>query len=88
VKVEFARTFTQDLKRIRDTTVLKRVQEVIDRVERLSSPTEIPNLKKLRGLGNYSRIRVGDYRIGIALKDERVIFVRFLNRKDMYKYFP
>ena len=47
-----------------------------------------PNLKKLKGAGGYFRLRLGDYRVGIALEQETVVFVRFLNRKDIYKYFP
>jgi len=34
------------------------------------------------------RIGIGDYRIGLILEDETLIFVRFLHRKDLYRYFP
>ena len=88
MNVEFRRTFSEDLKRIRDKAILKRVKEVIEHVEQSNSSSEIPNLKKLRGSGNHSRIRVGDYRIGIVLAGQTATFVRFLNRKDIYKYFP
>lgn len=33
---------------------------------------ELPSLKKLSAGGDYYRIRVGDYRIGVTLKDETV----------------
>ncbi|HEX8163106.1 MAG TPA: type II toxin-antitoxin system RelE/ParE family toxin [Pyrinomonadaceae bacterium] len=65
-----------------------RVREVIEAAEKADSLTELPNLKKLKGGGNYFRVRIGDYRIGVALVDETVVFVRFLNRKDVYKHFP
>lgn len=32
--------------------------------------------------------KLGDYRIGVALENDAVVFVRFLNRIDIYKYFP
>jgi mRNA interferase RelE/StbE len=67
---------------------LGRVREVIEAAEKADSLTELPNLKKLKGGGNYFRVRIGDYRIGVALVDETVVFVRFLNRKDVYKHFP
>lgn len=44
-------------------------------------------LQKLSGTPNYYRIRVGDYRIGPALEDDMVVFVRCLHRKDIYRYF-
>jgi mRNA interferase RelE/StbE len=88
VKVEFRDIFAKDLKDIKDKGLLKRAAELIETVEQAASLAEIPNLKKLKGGGNYFRFRVGDYRVGIALKNDTVIFVRFLNRKDVYKYFP
>jgi len=88
VKVEFRESFAKDLKGVRDRSVLKRTKEVIEAVEKADSLADITNLKKLKGGGNYFRLRVGDYRIGVTLEDDTVIFVRFLNRKDIYKYFP
>ena len=49
---------------------------------------DLPNLKKLKGAKNYFRLKLGDYRIGLTLENNIVIFVRFLDRKDIYKYFP
>jgi mRNA interferase RelE/StbE len=88
VKVEFRESFAKDLKGVKDEGLLKRTKEIIKAVEAADSLTEISNLKKLKGGGNYFRFRVGDYRVGIALESDTVIFVRFLNRKDIYKYFP
>ncbi len=88
MKVEFRDSFAKDLKNVKDKGLLKRVKEIIEAVEKSDSLSEMPNLKKLKGSGNYFRLRAGDYRIGIALENDTVIFVRFLNRKDIYKYFP
>jgi len=46
------------------------------------------NIKKLKGEGDYYRIRVGDYRIGMKVNDGVVSFVRILHRKEIYRYFP
>lgn len=88
MKVEFRDSFAKDLKGIRDKSLLSRAREVIVAIEKADSLDEIHNLKKLRGSGNYFRLRIGDYRMGIAFDNETVVFVRFLNRKDIYKYFP
>lgn len=42
----------------------------------------------MKAEGNYYRIRVGEYRIGMAVNENTVIFVRVLNRKEIYRYFP
>jgi mRNA interferase RelE/StbE len=88
VKVEFRESFAKDLKGIKNKNLLKRAKEVIELVEQADSLTSISNLKKLKGGGNYFRLRVGDYRVGLAFENDTVILVRFLNRKDIYKYFP
>lgn len=33
-------------------------------------------------------MRVGEFRIGITVKQDTVVFVRCLDRKEIYKYFP
>jgi mRNA interferase RelE/StbE len=88
VKVGFRDSFTKDLRGVKTKGLLGRVREVIEAAEKADSLAELSNLKKLKGGGNYFRVRVGDYRIGIALDGDTVIFVRFLNRKDIYKHFP
>jgi mRNA interferase RelE/StbE len=88
VKVEFRESFAKDLNGVKDRSLLRRAKEVIEAVEGANSLADVSNLKKLKGGGNYFRIRVGDYRLGIALENDTVVFVRFLNRKDIYKYFP
>ena len=88
MKVEFRESFAKDLKGVEDKGLLKRAKEIIEVIEKADSLAEMSNLKKLKGGGNYFRLRIGDYRIGIALVDNTVVFVRFLNRKDIYKFFP
>ncbi len=88
MKVEFRESFAKDLKGVKNKGLLKRAKELIEAVETANSVADISNLKKLKGGGNYFRMRVGDYRAGVTLENDTVIFVRFLNRKDIYKYFP
>ena len=88
MKVEFRNSFARDLKQINDKPFLKRVGEVIEEIERANTLTEISNLKKLKGRGDYYRIRIGDHRVGIALASGTLVFVRFLNRREIYRYFP
>ena len=86
--VVFQESFARDLKCVADKGLLKRVKELIEAVEAADSLADIPNIKKLKGGGNYFRLRIADYRVGIVLENNTVIFVRFLNRRDIYKYFP
>lgn len=88
MKVAFRESFLRDLRAIKDQSVLRRIRECIENVEQVNKPSDISNLKKLRGQGQYYRIRIGDYRVGLKVEAETVTFVKVLNRKDIYRYFP
>ena len=88
MKVEFKTSYGRDLKKIKDSALLLEVKSVVDEVEQAASLYLIKNLKQLRGGGNNYRIQVGDYRIGLKIEDGTVYFVRFLHRKEIYRYFP
>ncbi len=86
--LEFRASFTRDLRSIRDRSILKRVRETIAEVEAAAHVLEIGNLEKLRTAGRYYRIRLGDYRLGLTIEDNTVSFIRFLHRREVYRYFP
>jgi mRNA interferase RelE/StbE len=68
--------------------VLKKIKLVIEQIENAENLQQINQVKSLKGETNYYRIRIGDYRIGIYVDQNRVRFVRFLHRKEIYQNFP
>jgi mRNA interferase RelE/StbE len=88
MNVEFRKSFEKDLSKIRDVELLQRIQAVIEEVESIDSLTDLSNVKKLKVEGDYYRVRVGDYRIGLSVSEDAVTFVRVLHRKEIYRYFP
>ncbi|MCB8979236.1 MAG: type II toxin-antitoxin system RelE/ParE family toxin [Ardenticatenaceae bacterium] len=88
MEVFYESSFAKDLKRVKDKQLLKRVRDVLEQVKAAQELGEISNLKKLQGYESYFRIRLGDYRIGIEVEKQTVIFVRILHRKDIYRRFP
>ena len=74
--------------KILDADLFQRIQDAIEHVENAEKLNEVSNPKKLKGDGDYYRIRLGDYRIGIKMNDGIVCFVRILHRKEIYRYFP
>ena len=88
MQVEFKEIFAKDLTKINSVTVNK-VKGVIEQIELADSLNSIAHVKKLKSSAqNYYRIRIGDYRIGLKLENDTVIIIRFLHRKEMYRYFP
>jgi len=88
MKTSFRKSFTRDLKKVKDQGILDRVREIVEQVEGAAGPGTIGDLKKLSGTGNSYRIRVGDYRVGITIEGDAVEFVRCLPRRDLYRFFP
>lgn len=88
MKVRYKKSFLRDLEKL-PGSIKERVQEIafvelpeIDDIQQISS------LKKLKGYNAYYRLRYSDYRLGISVVDEKIIFHRVLHRKDIYRYFP
>ncbi len=88
MKLEFRETFLKDLRGIKDATVKKKVAILISDAENATSLLDLKNVKKLEGSISYYRIRIGDYRIGVKVQEKMLIFMRCLNRKDIYRHFP
>jgi len=61
---------------------------LIEEFERAQRSGEVAGLKKLKGVGNHYRARVGEYRVGLRIEGGSVVFVRFLDRKEIYRFFP
>jgi mRNA interferase RelE/StbE len=88
MKTAFKTSFVRDLKKIKNQQILILVSSSIEAAEKCQSVNDISNIKQLKGAKNHFCIRIGTYRIGLALEDDKLYFVRCLLRKDIYKLFP
>lgn len=88
MNVHFKESFVRDPRALKDKSLLNRIRTCIETVEQARLLAQIPGLKKLRGAAEFCRIRVGDYRIGLAIQEDVVTFVRVLHRREVYRYFP
>jgi len=85
----FRKSFVKDLKRHgNDERLLEQIKNIILEVEAVDNILAINNLKKLKAVGSYYRIRTGSYRVGLIIENNTVTFVRVLHRKEIYRYFP
>jgi mRNA interferase RelE/StbE len=87
--VRFDNSFIKALDKIKDKTILKRIESVIQKAEEAETLEQISNTKKLIGFTVYYRIKISDYRIGLELINSNEIrLITILHRKDIYKKFP
>ncbi|TLU99336.1 type II toxin-antitoxin system RelE family toxin [Dyadobacter luticola] len=87
--VEYVKRFEKDLKKA-PKDIQKRVFEVILKLKEAEN-LEVSGVdyKKMAGQeGQYHRIRVGDWRIGIEYIHPDVTLLRVLARGNVYKSFP
>jgi mRNA interferase RelE/StbE len=62
-------------------------QGIIHKISLLEKTPFPPNYKKLKGLENLFRIRVGDYRViyELDLKQRTIAVLRIAHRREVYK---
>ncbi len=88
MKVKFKSSFEKDLRNIKVKQVLSKLREVIIECKTANSLIEIRNIKKIRGYKTFYRLRIGNYRLGLELVEDELIFTRLLHRKEIYRFFP
>lgn len=89
MNIEYSSRFIKDLKSLKGTPSFDKIKTLVfEFAATIGSPDELPHFSKLEGYDQYYRVRVGDYRIGIKIEDDTLIFMCVLHRKEIYRYFP
>ena len=88
MNVGYKKSFLRDLEKLPEYT-RRRVQEIafVD-LPGVDDIQQITGLKKLKGYRTYYRLRYSDYRLGVSIIEDKLVFHRVLHRKDIYRYFP
>ena len=90
MRLDIRPSFNRDLRRIHDRNARQRLTRKIEEIKAASSLTQVTNTLKMEGYDNdnHYRIRIGDYRLGIAVDGDVVILQRFGHRRNFYRGFP
>ena len=88
MEVEYAPAFARDLKRERNAEVRSRVEKLIEDLKAAPAITSVSGAVRVTAPGRYYRVRLGDHRLGFALEGDRVVLLRFMHRRDIYRHFP
>lgn len=87
MKFQTNKSFERDLKKS-PSALISEVLAIYNQVGNAKNLKDISNLKKLSGYKNVYRIRVGEYRIGLYVEEDTIVFARILPRKEIYRFFP
>ena len=89
MNVEFDRSFIKYLQKIKDVSLLKKIDATIFHLERTNSIKNIKGCQKLSGFKNYYRIRIGNYRLGFeTINSNTIRLIIIAHRKNIYEKFP
>lgn len=88
MKLIFTRTAMKDVRKIKDVKQQDKITDAVLEMKNAKELADISNTKKLKGHPFAYRKRVGDYRIGLVLRNDELIVSRILKRADIYKVFP
>jgi len=90
VNIHYSKKFLKQLSKI-PSNLRSRIEEfVFKELPLTSSISESGKLEKITGYKNFYKVRFGDYRLRIELKNKDGGFVirTVMHRKEIYKYFP
>ena len=89
MEIQYRQLFLKDLKKLRKQPVYDQIYELaFTTLPNVRSLQEITNIKAMKGYLERYRIRVGDYRVGIAVRENSIEVMRVLHRREFYRYFP
>lgn len=86
--VKTRKRFISDLAKIKSIELLEEAEYLIEQAEKCSKPDEIPGFKWMTGYANCARIKAGNYRMGVEITGNTIIFKCFLYRAYVYEQFP
>ena len=88
MKLVIRPSYIRDVRRVRDRELQQRILLKIQELQAASSISGVTNTRRLEGPGRHYRIRIGDYRLGIAVDGDMVTLMRFGHRREFYRQFP
>lgn len=88
MRIKYEKSFLKDLRKINERDVKQKIEETISIIKVSKTIPKNSSLKKIQGHQSAYRLKINNYRLGFFLENDIIIFVRCLNRKDIYKYFP
>jgi mRNA interferase RelE/StbE len=88
-EVEYTKRFLKELSDL-PSNVQVRVEAIVFQELKTENPFSLGYIEKMKGYTNKYKIRVGDYRIGVAIDpaDKRIICMRVAHRREIYRTFP
>lgn len=86
--VRFESVFLKYVKAISNDKIKARLLKFIDEAKTVDTLNNLQGIMRLKGHPSAFRYRIGDYRVGLFIQPNEIIFSRCLHRKEIYRFFP
>ena len=87
MNVTFTKQFSKQLDRA-NQKLIQKAGKIVNEIMLAKNIQDVSGLKKMKGDLFAYRIRLGNYRIGVFIEGDDVLFAVFAHRKDIYAQFP
>lgn len=88
MKTAYRKKFLKELSQLPLKTRTQIEQFTFEDIPNSSSISENKKIERLKSYKNFFKVRFGNYRVGLRIENNEIIFERVLHRKEIYKYFP
>lgn len=88
MQVEYRKKFLKQLADLPASVRPKIEQFAFEDLAHSNSVFELGKIEKMQGYDGFYKVRFGDYRVGLIVKDDLVVLATVMHRKEIYKYFP
>lgn len=88
MQVEYRKKFLKQLADLPVSVRPKIEQFVFEDLAQANSIFELGKIEKMQGYDGFYKVRFGDYRVGLIVKDDAVVVATVMHRKEIYKFFP
>ncbi len=88
-KVEYKKRFLKELSKL-PGEVQAQAEKVVFEDFICENPFDLGRLERMKGYPGRYKIRIGEYRIGVTVDNQKRLIVcsRIAHRKDIYRIFP
>lgn len=83
MNIRFEKSFLKDVKKRKDKTLKERIESVITEIKRAEERSDLTNIEKLKGHDSAYKIRIGDYRMGLFIENDTIIFLSCARRERL-----
>ncbi len=88
MKIEFGKKFLKQLAEVPSQTRTKIEHFVFEDLAAAASFFELGKIEKMQGYDGFYKVRFGDYRLGLFVKQDVILVKTVMHRKEIYKFFP